>query len=249
MTVQQQRSRMTLTTMTLKTRSFPAVMLAVALITLAFLLPAKTSNDLVALVIGNAAYLPVTHFLKGDFEKSIADYRKMLTLAPFGDRAGEAGLAEAEAALAAASRPNTPVATTSAVRRVALVIGNSDYLHTTRLKNAVNDAQDVARALVGLGYEVMGGANTNSALDPFEDLIDAFMAQASDADVALVFYAGHGQEIVGASSIAENWLIPVDARLELRRDVARQAVPLRRLLTAVMRARGPSHRHYRRVSQ
>ena len=91
--------------------------------------------------------------------------------------------------------------------RVALVVGNSDYTHVGRLPNPANDATDVSAALRRLGFEVttvrdVGRAAFTTALADFTD-------RSIGADIALVFYAGHGMEMDGV-----NYLVPVDARLE-----------------------------------
>lgn len=112
-------------------------------------------------------------------------------------------------------------------RRVALVIGISNYSNHEPLPNTINDARDLAAMLSGLGFE---GAEPKlnldregmiSALREFEDL-------AETADIAVLHFAGHGMEIDG-----ENFLIPSDADLSNERDVADQAVSLTRLLRAV----------------
>jgi len=41
-----------------------------------------------------------------------------------------------------------------AQKRMALVIGNGDYVHESRLNNPVNDARLIARTLRGLGFSV-----------------------------------------------------------------------------------------------
>ena len=105
-----------------------------------------------------------------------------------------------------------------AERRVALVIGNSAYAHTSVLANPLNDAADVAAAFERLGFAVTrlenaGGAEMRSALLEFSEA-------AFRSDVAVVFYAGHGIEVDG-----ENYLVPVDARLKTDRAVTLETVP------------------------
>lgn len=107
----------------------------------------------------------------------------------------------------------------SAARRLALVIGNSDYQHTTTLKNAHRDAADMAAALKRLGFEVQVGVNLTE--DRFADMISRFSASLADADVALFFYAGHGIQYRN-----RNYLIPVDARLAGEFRLKREAIAL-----------------------
>lgn len=52
----------------------------------------------------------------------------------------------------------------SAERRIALVVGNSDYQHVGKLANPRNDAEDLSRHLELLGFEVMGEPISTGAL-------------------------------------------------------------------------------------
>ena len=91
-------------------------------------------------------------------------------------------------------------------RRLALVFGNDDYQHAPRLRNAANDADDLARTLVELGFEV--DRVTNADLRRMETAIDGFVAKLRAGDVAFFHFSGHGIQVEG-----ENYLIPVDFRL------------------------------------
>jgi len=133
---------------------------------------------------------------------------------------------------AAATGPTRPpVAAPPGERRVALVIGNSNYRAAPVLPNAQHDAEAIAAALRRVGFDTV---NLGSDL-PKEKLIDAlrsFAREAEQADWALIYYAGHGIELGGV-----NYLIPVDARLETDRDVQFEALPLDQLLSTVEGAR------------
>ena len=107
--------------------------------------------------------------------------------------------------------------------RVALVIGNGAYAHVSRLPNPSNDAADVGAALGRLGFDVT--EVLDAGVDGMLDALDDFEARSATAEVALVFYAGHGIEVAG-----ENYLIPVDAELEREARVEREAVSLQDLL-------------------
>lgn len=109
--------------------------------------------------------------------------------------------------------------------RRALVIGNSAYLHTTVLNNPMNDSVDVAAALAEMCFDV--GLVNDLDLLTFERELRTFRDVARDADIALVYYAGHGIEIAG-----RNYLIPVDAELARDVDVEWEAVDLDRILRA-----------------
>ena len=112
-------------------------------------------------------------------------------------------------------------------KRVALVIGNAAYQNVPRLPNPVNDGNTIATTLKDAGFDVvdnrhdLGAADTRRALRDFAD-------RARDADIAVVYYAGHGIEVEGG-----NYLIPVDAKLERDTDVYDEALSLDRVLLAV----------------
>ena len=107
----------------------------------------------------------------------------------------------------------------AANERVALVIGNAAYEHVPPLANPRNDAEDMAGLLQRLGFVVTEGLDlTDSAM---KDRIRAFARRARGAEVALVFYAGHGMQVGGV-----NYLLPVDARLADELDLDFEAVAL-----------------------
>ena len=91
-----------------------------------------------------------------------------------------------------------------ALRGVALVIGQSKYEHITPLPNPANDAREIEKLLEDLGFEVTG-ATDRDAKKLTRDF-ERFIEDADGADVALIYYSGHGIEAGG-----ENWLVPVDA--------------------------------------
>ena len=112
-----------------------------------------------------------------------------------------------------------------AAGRVALVVGNSTYSHIGRLPNPGNDAADVTAALRRLGFEVTTELDADRV--ELNDALRAFTRRSVGADVSLVFYAGHGMEMDG-----ENYLLPVDARLERDTDVRYETVTLDDVLAA-----------------
>lgn len=120
--------------------------------------------------------------------------------------------------------------TPQAERRVALVIGNSAYNGVAALKNAASDGQLIADGLRRTGFEVSIAidANRTSMLEA----IYRFNASAQNADVAMIYYAGHGLEADG-----KNWIIPTDATLANVMDLPFQAIDLDTPLTSVSRAR------------
>jgi uncharacterized caspase-like protein len=124
------------------------------------------------------------------------------------------------------------VAPASAERRVALVIGNSQYKNTNlSLTNPKNDAEDVAKVLRGLDFEVIQA--TDAGKRELEMSLQKFARAATDADSALFFYAGHAMQYQG-----RNYLMPIDAELEDEISVRYQMVAIDDVRTALDRANG-----------
>jgi len=121
--------------------------------------------------------------------------------------------------------------TALADRRAALVIGNSDYQTVARLPNPVNDAQAIADMFRTSGFDVVELRRDLGATE-MRRVVRDFSATAQTADVAVVYFAGHGMEING-----DNYLIPTDARLERDIDVEDEAVSLERVLQMIEPAR------------
>lgn len=119
------------------------------------------------------------------------------------------------------SRPTEPIATETKIeKRIALVIGNADYTEGSKLKNPVNDANLITQTLKSLGFRVMQFNNLKKT--DFERAIRDFSTALADYNVALFYYAGHGVQVDG-----ENYLLPVDAKLQDKRDVRFEAVKVR----------------------
>lgn len=114
-----------------------------------------------------------------------------------------------------------------AAKRVGLVLANSAYQHAPSLANPVNDGAVMAKTLKDAGFDVVDSRHDLTALDTRRVLRD-FADSTRDADIAVVYYAGHGIEVEGS-----NYLIPVDAKLERDTDVYDEALSLDRVLVAV----------------
>ncbi len=104
-------------------------------------------------------------------------------------------------------------------KRVALVIGNANYQHVSHLPNPVNDTADIGAALERLGFAIRRENDLDRTA--LRRAVSEFSDSAVGADIALVYFAGHGLEVDG-----ENYLIPVDAVLETDRRIRFEAVPL-----------------------
>jgi len=122
-------------------------------------------------------------------------------------------------------------ATALADKRVALIVGNSSYQAVPQLPNPSRDASSVAKMFRDAGFDSVE-IQLNVGNLEFKRAIRKFEAMADHADIAVVYYAGHGLEIGGT-----NYLIPVDARLASDRDADDEAIPLERLVSSADGAR------------
>lgn len=118
----------------------------------------------------------------------------------------------------------------AAERRVALIVGNSAYEHATPLANPVNDATKISEKLRGLGFEVL--LRTDLRGQDFRIALGEFTEAALGADVALVYYAGHGIEMSG-----KNYLIPTDSEMRSEMTAQFETVDLDQVMSAVQGAK------------
>lgn len=113
-------------------------------------------------------------------------------------------------------------------KRVALVIGNAAYVNATPLKNPRNDAEAMSVALERLDFSVIPGFDVGR--DGMEDVLGTFENELAQADVALLFFAGHGLQVKG-----HNYLIPVDAEIKQELHLRRRAFSLDEVLGIMTR--------------
>jgi Caspase domain len=106
-----------------------------------------------------------------------------------------------------------------AEKRVALVIGNSEYENAAELANPANDATDIGVALRDLGFDVVVGIDLDNR--GMRDKVREFGSALRGADVAMLFYAGHAMQVNG-----RNYLAPIDTRLEYESDLDFETIPL-----------------------
>jgi len=117
-------------------------------------------------------------------------------------------------------------ATAVAERRVALVIADDNYRLIRPLANPVHDGETMEAALKTLGFEVV--LETNRDLRRTRRALDDFRQDAKGADVALVYFSGHGVEISG-----DNRLLPVDADASSLDALEKTSLPLEEVRGAV----------------
>lgn len=123
------------------------------------------------------------------------------------------------------------VTNANAERRVALVIGNSTYEHVQPLPNPTNDVDKISAALTNIGFDVSVAKNLD--YQKMRLALREFSNTSVGADMALVYFAGHGIEID-----KNNYLIPTDAKLKKDIDVEFEAFSLDNLNSAVSGAKG-----------
>jgi uncharacterized caspase-like protein len=125
----------------------------------------------------------------------------------------------------------TVATTAQADKRVALVLGVSNYQNVPRLANPDSDAAAISDIFKQVGFDVVE-LRRDLGVSEMRRAVREFAATAADADMAVVYYAGHGIEVDGV-----NYLIPADAKLLSDFDVEDEAVPLERILQAINPAR------------
>jgi uncharacterized caspase-like protein len=112
---------------------------------------------------------------------------------------------------------------------VALVVGQSAYEHLPPLANPANDARAIDDLLSDLGFEV--DRVTDADQKKLAKALRRFAEDAAEADVALIYYSGHGIEAGG-----ENFLVPIDADLTALDDALDRLVPLSDILDRLQKA-------------
>ena len=112
-------------------------------------------------------------------------------------------------------QPPRPQAALRPERRVALIVGNAAY-KISPLDNPVNDATDVDTGLKRAGFQTTLLRNANLA--QMREATRRFADQLTTADVALIYFAGHGIESRG-----RNYMVPVNADLKFEHELLDQA--------------------------
>ncbi|MEY2976071.1 MAG: caspase family protein [Prochlorotrichaceae cyanobacterium] len=108
-------------------------------------------------------------------------------------------------------------------RRIALVLGNSQY-EVAPLSNPRNDASDMGEVLKRLGFDRVI-VQLDADLATMENALEQFYQELQRGGVGVFYYAGHGVQSNG-----DNYLIPVDATIELEADLTYDALPLGKVL-------------------
>jgi len=135
-----------------------------------------------------------------------------------------AAAAKARELEAAASRPPArPSEPVTYANRKALVIGNDNYMHVTKLRNAGADANAMAKSLEGVGYKVFKHLNLDEKR--FKQAIRDFRQNLNGGDEVVLFFAGHGVQLGNA-----NYLLPTDVQGDHEDQVKDDAILLQKIL-------------------
>lgn len=114
----------------------------------------------------------------------------------------------------------------ASAKRIALVVGVSDYTHSPRLTNPKHDAADVSRALRDADFEVV--ESLDEGLPALLRTLEAFYAKAQGVETALFFFAGHGIQFNGV-----NYIVPRDARLRSEARLKHETIALQDIIGAI----------------
>jgi hypothetical protein len=124
--------------------------------------------------------------------------------------------------------------------RIALVVGNAEYVSARPLRNTNADANGVADTLIKLGFCSHPGdsltplrAFHNLKLIEMKRQLADFSEAAQGADMAVIYYSGHGIEVD-----FRNYLIPVDAELNHVRRLNFETISLNEVISATEGATG-----------
>lgn len=119
----------------------------------------------------------------------------------------------------------------AANKRVALIVANAAYKLGDRLANPLNDSTLVSEALKRVQFDVIE-LQSDLGIAQFRQALRQFRRHSDGAEVALIYFAGHGVEVDGV-----NWLVPTDAELRETRDLEYEAIKLDLALQALSGAR------------
>jgi hypothetical protein len=116
-------------------------------------------------------------------------------------------------------------------KRVALIIGNTNYRFASALQNPNNDAQLLAQTLRAAGFQTVT-VKTDLDREGMIRTLREFAGTADAADWAVVYYSGHGIEFGGI-----NYMVPVDAQLKVDRDIDLETIDVGKVMSAIDGAR------------
>ncbi|WP_315781584.1 MULTISPECIES: caspase family protein [unclassified Bradyrhizobium] len=188
-----------------------------------------------SVIISAHVHRALAYEAKGDLDAAKADYAAALkpTASDAGSKANQATakvrlslLSEPVVRPQLRAEPAAGSAAAPAGQRMALVIGNGAYGHVQPLPNPPRDARAVARSLRDIGFTVVEGIDLDRAT--MQAKTRDFLREAARAQVAVVFYAGHGVQIDG-----RNYLVPTDIAFAAGSSVTAEMVDMDQILAGL----------------
>jgi len=118
------------------------------------------------------------------------------------------------------------------LEKIALIIGNAAYSHTTQLLNPARDAEILARQLGHLDFETILAldAGREQMLKTIQRFVRRLKAAPKNT-IAIVYYGGHAIQIDGG-----NYIMPIDVRAENAAEVKQQATSIQDIVEAMRSA-------------
>src|SRR5262249_10197210 len=101
-------------------------------------------------------------------------------------------------------------------KRTALFIGIGSK-KMGQLKNAVNEALEMAEALRGKGLKVI--LKQNASKLEMRNAFREFGSEIGKGGVELFYYSGHGLQVDGT-----NYLVPIDADIQMKAEVEEECI-------------------------
>ena len=129
-----------------------------------------------------------------------------------------------------------PFSLAAAETRIALVIGNSNYQHTSALDNPSNDADLMEKTLKGVGFQVTKVVDA-TRFEMRQAMLTYSRALAQPNTVGVFYYAGHGMQVEG-----QNYLLPIDAAPARKDELSLHGVSINDFLRTLDRVSGKQGR-------
>lgn len=105
------------------------------------------------------------------------------------------------------------------MKKLALIIGNSNYPNEGKLTNPINDAQDINTKFSELNIDTLLHTDVNNA--EFLNAINDYIEQLKNYEIGIFYFAGHGMQIEG-----ENYLCAINTDFSSEGDAKYSSIPL-----------------------
>jgi tetratricopeptide (TPR) repeat protein len=163
---------------------------------------------------------------KGKFQNALDDFRFFVSVNPNADalaavarvtdaiERGAPTIAKPYVEQTSLPKSQAPTTVALAEKRIALVVGNSNYQNVPRLSNPASDARLIADTLRSVGFAIVGNqAQLDLDKTEFDNAVRSFGRELEGADVGLFYYAGHGLQVRGATTSSPSMQIPSVKRI------------------------------------